>query len=194
MSFGLKSQHDAIDEAISQAANAKIILFAAAANHGNRGPVAYPARDFRVFGVNASDGNGNPARFNPSHLGRPNFSILGMNVESTWPAFSNAAPEAFQKRGVRESKKFKGHSKCMSGTSVATPMAAALTASLFAYSLAHHIFHAKMTRYSGVQRVFEEMSKPSGKFDDIVPWERGFQRYYEKDRLSKYLVHILEVL
>jgi subtilisin family serine protease len=195
MSFGLNSSDDLIDECIADATKAKVILFAAAANHGNRQSVSYPAAEDQVICVNASDGNGKSAPFNPPpRSGFPNFSILGMNVQSTWPAFQDEAPEAKQKKGTLLSTKLKGTSKYMSGTSVATPIAAALTGTLFAYSQANvdGNAHSQFVRRRGVRGVLEAMSNTTQGFQDIVPWGGRFWSY--RRRLSSTLEDILEQL
>lgn len=119
MSFGIREFHERIKIAISTAIHNNILLFAAASNDGaNRGR-AFPAKDRSVFCIHATDGEGNPSTFNPTADEKDvSFSLLGENVESHWPA---------GKRG------HDGFKNVMSGTSVATPIAAGLAASIISF-------------------------------------------------------------
>jgi subtilisin family serine protease len=200
MSFGLKSRNDLIDDCIADANKAKTVLFAAASNNGNRRSVSYPAREELVICMNASNGNGKPAPFTPPTRSlQRNFSILGTNVESTWPAIPDTEPDALQKNATQSNATLEGNSKYMSGTSVSTPIAAALTAALFAYSLANvgGTVHSELARYRGVLTLFEEMSVKTDGYDDIVPWagrRSQFRSYREGRKLANVLEHIIELI
>ncbi|KAK6440113.1 GMP synthase (glutamine-hydrolyzing) [Oleoguttula sp. CCFEE 5521] len=76
---------------------------AAAPNCGGNHPCSWPARDYRVVCVYASDGDGN----------KTNFSTLGCAVKGLWPPRSGLDPGPLVRR---------------SGTSTATPVAAAIAA------------------------------------------------------------------
>lgn len=119
MSFGIREYHEGMSTAISNALNKRTLLFAAASNDGANFGRAFPAQYPSVFCIHSTDGNGNPSSFNPTASETDvNFSLLGENVSSYWPA------------GVG------GHNqsvKVMSGTSVATPIAAGLGASVLSF-------------------------------------------------------------
>jgi subtilisin family serine protease len=116
MSFGIREFNEDMKEAILNARHKKTLMFAAASNDGANHGRAFPAKDRGVFCIHSSDGNGNPSSFNPTaDEDDVNFCLLGENVESHWPVGMS------------------GHNsnlRVMSGTSVATPIAAGLAASL----------------------------------------------------------------
>lgn len=119
MSFGIREYYERIKIAISTAYNNDVLMFAAASNDGANLGRAFPAKYPGVFCMHATDGNGNPSAFNPTADEKDvNFSLLGEHVRSHWPAGK------------------KGHNdvvNIMSGTSVATPIAAGLAASIVSF-------------------------------------------------------------
>lgn len=119
MSFGIREYNEPIKAAISNALHSQTLLFAAASNDGANFGRAFPAKYPGVFSIHSTDGNGNPSKFNPTADDKDvNFSLLGEHVSSHWPAGK------------------KGHHqpvKVMSGTSVATPIAAGLAASVLSF-------------------------------------------------------------
>ncbi|KAL9063223.1 MAG: hypothetical protein Q9161_009578 [Pseudevernia consocians] len=119
MSFGIREYHERIKIAISTALHNNILMFAAASNDGANLGRSFPAKYPGVFCIHATDGNGNPSTFNPTADEKDvNFSLLGENVSSHWPA---------GKKGHNDSVNI------MSGTSVATPIAAGLAASIISF-------------------------------------------------------------
>ncbi|KAE8155310.1 subtilisin-like protein [Aspergillus avenaceus] len=98
MSFGIRQYSESIKTAISNALHSQTLF---------------------VFCIHSTDGHGNPSLFNPTADDQDvNFSLLGENVASHWPAGKN------------------GHNQrvnVMSGTSVATPIAAGLAASVLSF-------------------------------------------------------------
>ncbi|PMD47898.1 subtilisin-like protein [Hyaloscypha variabilis F] len=119
MSFAIREYHELMSTAISNALNKRTLLFAAASNDGANLGRAFPAQYPSVFCIHSTDGNGNPSNFNPTASETDvNFSLLGEHVSSHWPAGMN------------------GHNQTvnvMSGTSVATPIAAGLAASVLSF-------------------------------------------------------------
>ncbi|KAI7765384.1 hypothetical protein LZL87_007135 [Fusarium oxysporum] len=116
MSFGVREFHEDMEEAIQNAGIKKTLMFAAASNDGLNHGRAFPAKDSRVFCIHSSNGNGVPSGFNPmAEEDDVNFCLLGENVESHWPVGTNG---------------HNGNIRVMSGTSVATPIAAGIAASL----------------------------------------------------------------
>ncbi|KAF9774248.1 hypothetical protein IL306_007785 [Fusarium sp. DS 682] len=116
MSFGIREFNEDMKEAILNARHKQTLMFAAASNDGANHGRAFPAKDRGVFCIHSSDGNGYPSRFNPiAEEDDVNFCLLGENVESHWPVGTNGHNSNF---------------RVLSGTSVATPIAAGLAASL----------------------------------------------------------------
>lgn len=183
MSFGLKARSPDVEAQIINAYRKQVILCAAASNDGIRRGVTFPANDMHVFCINASNGDGIPAPFTPPpRADNVNFSILGMNVLSTWPTFANANPNSKQKKGVLlNDKKLEGTAKYMSGTSMATPVAAALIANVFAYgrvNAARISSRQPLKSWEGVRRLLKGMSKKGHHgYDTVVPWEGKSRRF-----------------
>ncbi|KAI1052453.1 hypothetical protein LB507_007578 [Fusarium sp. FIESC RH6] len=119
MSFGIREYHEQMSRAISNALNKRTLLFAAASNDGANLSRAFPAHYPGVFCIHSTDGNGNPSSFNPTASETDvNFSLLGESVSSHWPAGLNGHHQSVN---------------VMSGTSVATPIAAGLAASILSF-------------------------------------------------------------
>ena len=119
MSFGIREVNKPMQIAISNALHSEILLFAAASNDGANLGRAFPAKYPNVFCIPATDGNGNPSAFNPTADDKDvNFSLLGEHVESHWPTGKGGHDQPV---------------KVMSGTSVATPIAAVIAASLLSF-------------------------------------------------------------
>ncbi|KAI9926347.1 hypothetical protein MW887_004111 [Aspergillus wentii] len=119
MSFGIREYHEPMKTAISNALHNQTLMFAAASNDGANLGRAFPAKYPSVFCIHSTDGNGNPSAFNPTADEKDvNFSLLGEHVRSHWPAGKN---------GHNDIVNF------MSGTSVATPIAAGLAASVLSF-------------------------------------------------------------
>lgn len=119
MSFGIREYNEPIKTAISNALYSQTLLFAAASNDGANLGRAFPAKYPGVFCIHSTDGNGNASAFNPTADDKDvNFSLLGEHVSSHWPIGMS------------------GHNQnvnAMSGTSVATPIAAGLAASILSF-------------------------------------------------------------
>ena len=109
MSFGWPERQETVANAIAYAATRNILICAAASNDGANRDVAFPANHQQVFCVHSANEMGKPSNFTPNPLRfNPNFAVLGENVRAAWPG------------------KKDGHS--LSGTSVATPILAAVMA------------------------------------------------------------------
>ncbi|PNP47664.1 hypothetical protein TGAMA5MH_01487 [Trichoderma gamsii] len=119
MSFGIREYNEPMKTAISNALHSETLLFAAASNDGANLGRAFPAKYPSVFCIHSTDGNGNPSAFNPTADDKDvNFSLLGEQVSSHWPIGRNGHNEPV---------------KAMSGTSVATPIAAGLAAAILSF-------------------------------------------------------------
>lgn len=119
MSFGIREYSESMKTAISNALHSQTLLFAAASNDGANLGRAFPAKYPGVFCIHSTDGYGNPSTFNPTADDKDvNFSLLGESVSSHWPVGKS------------------GHNqpvRVMSGTSVATPIAAGIAASVLSF-------------------------------------------------------------
>lgn len=188
-----------MDDLITQAfANKekKTVIFAAACNEGGRRPVPYPANHHLVFTIHALTGYGKPAEFSPyGDPFKPNFSILGTDILSTWPTklqdpnivdlHAKTGPRVRNIDGVTCMTRY------MSGTSFAAPLAAALVANVFAYYIEHrtqivpkwdrsnaHLY--RVQTFDGVRKVLLRMSSRRKEGYDIMPWSQ------ENDFFSMY--------
>lgn len=117
MSFGFDEPISLINEAIENVLVMKSppLFFAATSNDGANKDMAWPAKDPRVIGVSSTDGYGVKSEFNPEE-GETSYPILH--------AFGEGVPVSTDKPRV---------DKHVSGTSYATPVAAALVANLLGY-------------------------------------------------------------
>ncbi|RAL09604.1 S8/S53 family peptidase [Aspergillus homomorphus CBS 101889] len=193
MSFGLEGRTREIDEQLRAADGKGIVLFGAASNDGNQQLIPYPARSRFVFGIHASDIDCQPARFTPSpQCDCVNFGILGIDILSIWSQKSK------ESEGVIDSQELAGRAKYMSGTSVATPLAAALAASVLTYcrmNAAELALREPLENYDYIYRVFSGMSVGSdGGYKMLLPWkgDRGRFRSYEEHLSTIMLVTLLE--
>lgn len=119
MSFGIREYHEPMKTAISHALHHQTLIFAAASNDGANLGRAFPAKYPSVFCIHSTDGNGNPSSFNPTADEKDvNFSLLGEHVQSHWPAGKNGHKDIV---------------KVLSGTSIATPIAAGLAGSILSF-------------------------------------------------------------
>ncbi|KAF5705677.1 intracellular serine protease [Fusarium mundagurra] len=123
MSFGIREFDEGMIKAIQNARMNRTLMFAAASNDGANHGRAFPAKDSGVFCIHSSDANGRPSGFNPiAEEDDVNFCLLGENVESHWPVGIGGHNEEM---------------RVMSGTSVATPIAAGAAASLLSLVRQH---------------------------------------------------------
>lgn len=153
MSFGFESRNQAIEDAIERASKADILMFAAASNEGgNKKTRSRPGLSSKVICIHACDGKGNKGAMNPNPVKhRGNFSTLGVAVPSFW-----------KKKAVYKS-----------GTSFATPIAAAFAADILEFANFKCEFKEenKIQLYTqdGMEAVFRAMSIPRDKYDYLQP-------------------------
>ena len=173
MSFGFTEEQEEIRDAITEALsgkNEKILFFAAAANKGANEPEMYPARDYRVFAIRASNHEGHWWKSNPpvdtdQHR---SFMTLGQKVPSVTRAES------------------------LSGTSYATPIAAGFAAMILAdvrLSLTTSALESdvkllnRLSRHDGMRKVLGELSvKSTPRCSYLNPMK--FTRKEENERLA----------
>lgn len=138
------------------------LIFAAASNSGGNGTRAYPAREHGVFAIHATKGNGTSPEedMNPPAQGggMDNFATLGCGIPSRW----------------------KGENVLVSGTSFATPIAAAVAANVLEFTrLAPTTLQSSpgyFSSYRGMRHLLHMMSSKVGNYDYIRPWAEGMFR------------------
>lgn len=191
--MGFDSPQDQIREAIKDAENQDILVFASASNGGANkiDPISFPARFYtKVFCIHASDAFGNKVTSSPPpQIDKENFSVIGAGINSAWP------PAAMERK---------------SGTSFSTPIAAAIAALVLEYvnqrnedcpgaegkAPAFLEDHRKVlhTR-EGMAAVLKKMGSPlAEKFRYLRPWvlwgEKG--RRYDHQRVLTDLKALVE--
>ncbi|KAI4599476.1 hypothetical protein KJ359_001918 [Pestalotiopsis sp. 9143b] len=179
ISAGFVHHSPRLQDAVRKASGASKLIFAAASNWGNLGPVAYPARhNYYTICVFSVDTHHRPSRFNPER--RPNadnFAILGEDFSH--PIHPNHR---------------------VSGTSAATAAAAGLAAMIIDFS--RHgdnvdtiVRAADVSTMAGMIAIFDSMAVRAGEFKCIVPLNllpTGYRdmsvqrkRKYIRDSLSR---------
>ncbi|RYP72543.1 hypothetical protein DL769_004433 [Monosporascus sp. CRB-8-3] len=158
MSFGFEVQSEPVERALRKALDRDKIMFAAASNSGSRKEVAFPAWCGGVVCINSATADGTPSKFNPVVEFPNNFATLGENVNSAWIS-SQPNPK------VNTAK----HSatKIMTGTSMATPIAAAVVSLLLEVAMnpgraeARRILEfylPKIRKYEGTEMILKQAS------------------------------------
>ena len=186
MSLGLDDLENTIDQALEAALKpdknkdprlAERIVFAAASNGGASKARAYPANKSGVICVNASDGNGGSIRhLSPAAVpGEDNFVTLGIHVELRW----------------------KRETVFKSGTSFATPIAAALAANIleFARYEVHMKYAEKCWLYSfkGMRAVLRRFSAEVEGYRFLCPWRKPEGRKLDSEFLRGQLREAFKV-
>jgi len=125
--------HGIIKEALHYANYKGVSILAAASNEGSRYGIAWPARDPSVICIHAADGYGSRCNFTPTSEEGRDFSVLGCAVKSFWPTHLG-----------------KGEQVLRTGTSSATPIAAAIAANFLEY------IGARILKQPGRSRFMED--------------------------------------
>ncbi|QKX64567.1 uncharacterized protein TRUGW13939_11742 [Talaromyces rugulosus] len=168
MSFGIEYDSE-VDEAIHAAYKDDIAMFAAASNSGGNRDRPYPSnRSNGVICVHASDGLGNNGGISPSPERKlHNFSTLGISVPSKW----------------------KGNDVLKSGTSFATPIAAALVANVLEFS--SHICNptekqkSRLCAFTGARDILRLMAKERQEYDYVYPFHINWDEKEQEDIVRK---------
>ncbi|KAL0939175.1 lipid acyl hydrolase [Colletotrichum truncatum] len=120
--------------------NHNVILLCATGNSGNEivGPL-FPAKSHGIFKIFATDHSGVISNISTAKTSDSDFcfSVLGCNIESTWPSAPELRERA-ERNGFKVTERMRkgttaGLWTVMSGTSFATPVAASLVAILFQF-------------------------------------------------------------
>ncbi|KAK4206459.1 hypothetical protein QBC37DRAFT_300762 [Rhypophila decipiens] len=154
MSWGFHDESsgaDRLDTAIDRVKVDKL-MFAAASNKGGNQKRSKPALKANVICVHACDGMGNKGDMNPNPIKKgDNFAFLGVKVRSEW-----------KKKPVYKS-----------GTSFATPIAAAIAANILEFANFHCDLsanqRAKLFRCDGMTEIFRRMSTERDGYDYVQP-------------------------
>jgi len=109
--------HD-LRTALVNANSENIVIFAATSNDGAHDPVAWPAKDpdFAIGIHSSSDSGQRQSDFTANRFDGSNFTIVGENILSQWPTSKG------------------GGFRLCTGTSFATPVAAAVGALILAFA------------------------------------------------------------
>ena len=165
MSCGFDDADQLMADVLEDAKHAKILIFAAASNAGNRGGIAFPASMKRtVMCIFSTSGNGKESsKINPS--GSPKmqkFAVLGEDVMV----------------GYRET----GEKVTESGTSIATSIAAGIAGRIIDFSRhpkddsrppdITESYRTKLKTLDGMSAIFEYMAREGqdGTYSCVLPW------------------------
>ena len=165
MSIGVE-QDDDITTTINKAAVAdnNILFFSAASNDGSTKtvPIAFPAKLSTVFSIGSAKGSGTVSNHNPyDPRGEINYNALGEQVKAAWPEHLNQGKERRQ-----------------SGSSIATPFAAAIAALILEFAYSERPF--QFIPAEGLERIRRRLKTLAGMktvldyliYDEwILPWK-----------------------
>lgn len=174
LSFSLGSMAlPEVELAIKNLISRQKLIFAAASNEGSLGSRMWPAKRHGVFAIHATNDLGEPdTKLNPgieSH--GDNFAVFGSHVQSYWD----------------------GKHRSISGTSFASPVAAAIAANVL--EIARRTLPESsargLTRYSAMRHLFrDQMSGNSvdGVYHVVTPWQIGL---WHKDTSEKEIADMI---
>lgn len=159
LSFSLDSEaHPEVKPVIQDLISRQKLIFAAASNEGSYGSRMWPAKQRGVFAIHATNDLGEPDyKLNPGFQSDgDNFAVLGSQVQSYWD----------------------GKHRSISGTSFASPVAAAIAANVLeiARRTLPASFARGLTRYGVMRRLFREHmsgNTVNGVPHIVTPWQAG---------------------
>lgn len=161
LSFGFNYSSREIDVVLSKYLARKLVI-AASSNEGLRKKMTYPAFRNGVIAINSADADGTTSGFNPPMKPDKELSVLGERVESTW---------------IDNSMKY------MTGTSVATPIAAGVVGLLLEIAMKYDEgrrlngqtvtvdLETHVRRYDGIMALLRSMSEKKGEYSNVNPWK-----------------------
>ncbi|CVK87676.1 uncharacterized protein FMAN_05417 [Fusarium mangiferae] len=182
ISAGFRNYSKELDAAVTRAKAAGVLVIAAASNWQNTNTVAFPARhNLSTMCIYSTNTGNQGSSFNPEP--RPhtqNFAIIG---------------EGFQHPDQRRNER-------MSGTSMATAVAAGLAARIVDFSRQkdnkESIFRAQdVGKLPGMLAIFSTMSKPAGNLRyisplELLPLRHGVSREADRQRVREVLSQAME--
>jgi hypothetical protein len=165
MSFSFHDFHDVISDAISHAANEKVLLFGAASNysHNFSNRVGFPARLGPVICIRSNTWEGIKSNFSPDGQAMSmNFSIIGEALKAATTQRRRDDPEE----------------KRENGTSCATPIAAGVAALILEFARITEkpgvFYHERLKLLPGMRAVIADCMTDKdvsqGSYRYIKPW------------------------
>ncbi|KAG5796697.1 hypothetical protein H9Q69_004272 [Fusarium xylarioides] len=182
ISAGFRNYSQELDEAVTKAKAAGVLVIAAASNWQNTSTVAFPARhNLSTMCIYSTNTGNQSSSFNPEpRMDTPNFAIIG---------------EGFQHPDQRRNER-------MSGTSMATAVAAGLAARIVDFSRQKDnrasIFRAQdVGKLPGMLAIFSAMSEPAGNLQyvsplELLPLKNGVSREADRQRVREVLSQSME--
>ncbi|KAG4259760.1 hypothetical protein FPRO03_12410 [Fusarium proliferatum] len=182
ISAGFRNYSKELDDAVTRAKAAGVLVIAAASNWQNTSTVAFPARhNLNTMCIYSTNTGNQGSSFNPEpRADTQNFAILG---------------EGFQHPDQRRNER-------MSGTSMATAVAAGLAARIVDFSRQkdnkESIFRAQdVGKLPGMLAIFSAMSKPAGSLRytsplELLPLRHGVSREADRHRVREVISQAME--
>ncbi|KAF5705772.1 hypothetical protein FMUND_11940 [Fusarium mundagurra] len=182
ISAGFRNYSKELDEAVTKAKAAGVLVIAAASNWQNTNTVAFPARhNLSTMCIYSTNTGNQGSSFNPEpRADTQNFAIIG---------------EGFQHPDQRSNER-------ISGTSMATAVAAGLAARIVDFSRQTDnkasIFRAQdVGKLPGMLSIFNTLSKPAGNLRyisplELLPLRHGVSRDADRQRVREVISQAME--
>ncbi|KAJ4304851.1 hypothetical protein N0V90_000379 [Kalmusia sp. IMI 367209] len=183
--FALDQEEPIVVKAIKHAYASEVAVFAAAANHGGRDGVAFPTYHLTVFCIHACDGAAKPAAFTPQPDSEDNtFTTLGVSVLSV------CLEHCVDSSSLNYSEDMPGKWTYASGTSMATPLAAALAVNLQDFCQIFYDDLREQEPHAMLKKTFKSMSRENNPYRPLTPWY-GHKGEYRSRTMRNYKAYFL---